>query len=92
MCGSGKLTIMGKRYQFGERLDCHNMAAALLNLAGLLAFVTAVALLVWIRFNPVRWIVLTIFVLMLLCAIIWYLRLDRLEKIAAAHRDVGQNK
>lgn len=92
MCGSGKLTIMGKRYQFGERLNGHNMAAALLNLAGLLAFVTAVTLLVWIRFNPVRWIVLTIFVLMLLCAIIWYLRLDSLEKIAAAHSDVGQNK
>jgi hypothetical protein len=89
MCGSGKLTIMGKRYQFGKRLDRHNMAAALLNLAGLLAFVTAVTLLVWIRFNPVRKIVVTVFGLMLLCAIIWYLRLDRLEKIAAAHCDVG---
>jgi len=92
MCGSGKLTIMGKRYQFGERLDWHNMAAALLNLAGLLAFVAAVILLVWIRFNPVRWFVVAIFGLMLPCALIWYLRLERLEKIAAALRDVGQNK
>jgi L-asparagine transporter-like permease len=92
MCGSGKLTIMGKRHQFGERLDWHNMAAAYFNLAGLLAFVTAVILLVWIRFNPVRWIVVSIFALMLLCAIIWYLRLDRLERIAAADSDVGQNK
>jgi hypothetical protein len=92
MCGSGKLTIMGKRYQFEERLDSHNMAAALLNLAGLLAFVSAVILLVWIRFNPVRWIVIGIFGLMLPCALIWYLKLERLEKIAAAQRDAGQNK
>jgi hypothetical protein len=91
MCGSGKLTIMGKRYQFGQRLDSHNMTAACLNLAGLLAFVTAVVLLVWIRFNPVRWIVLPVFGLMLLCAIIWYLKLDRLERIAAAQADVEQN-
>jgi hypothetical protein len=92
MCGSGKLTIMGKRYQFEERLDSHNMAAALLNLAGLLAFVSAVILLVWIRFNPVRWMVIGIFGLMLPCALIWYLKLERLEKIAAAQRDAGQNK
>src|SRR4029078_10658811 len=32
MCGSGKLTIMGKRYVFAKRLDSHNMTAACFNL------------------------------------------------------------
>src|SRR5256885_13527025 len=45
LCGSGKLSIMGKRHQFGEELDGDNFTAACLNLAGLLAFVTAVSLL-----------------------------------------------
>jgi hypothetical protein len=49
LCGSGKLSIMGKRHQFGEELDDDNLTAACLNLAGLLAVVTAVNLLVWIK-------------------------------------------
>ena len=89
LCGSGKLTIMGKRHQFGERLNLNNMAAAYLNLGGLLAFVTAVNLLVWIKFRPVSMFVTIIFVSMILAAFFWNFRLDRITK---AHRDVGQNK
>ena len=88
---SGKLTIMGKRHQFGEHLNGDNMAAAYLNLAGLLAFVTAVNLLVWIKFRPMSLIVTIIFGLMLLGAIIWHFRLERITD-KYGNRDVGQNK
>jgi hypothetical protein len=94
LCGSGKLSIMGKRYQFGKRLDRHNMVAALLNLFGLLAFVTAVNLLVWIKLGSrVSFSVNIVFGLMIVFAITWFLRLERIEKAerlkktAAAHRN-----
>ena len=90
LCGSGKLSIMGKRHQLGERLYRHNMAAAYLNLGGLLAFVIAVNLLVWIKLGwAMSLFVNFIFVSMLLGAAIWH---STLERITDAHRDVGQNK
>jgi hypothetical protein len=93
LCGSGKLSIMGKRHQFGEELDGDNMTAACLNLAGLLAFVTAVNLLVWIKLGwRMSLSVNVIFGSMVVVAFIWYLRLEdfeRLKRIAAAtHRPV----
>jgi hypothetical protein len=78
LCGSGKLNIMAKRHQFGERLNHHNLLAAYLNLFGLLAFATAVNLLVWIKFRPVSRIVTIVFGLMLLGAIIWNFTLERM--------------
>jgi hypothetical protein len=88
LCGSGKLSIMGKRHQFGEHLTGNNLKAAYLNLFGLLAFVLAVNILVWIKFGwPVRMIVLSIFGLMVVVAYIWHLKLERLTD---AHRDVEE--
>jgi hypothetical protein len=88
LCGSGKLSIMGKRHQFGERLYRHNMAAAYLNLGGLLAFVTAVNLLVWIKLGWAMSLFINfIFVSMLLGAAIWNYRLERLTRRLS---DVGQ--
>jgi hypothetical protein len=91
LVGSGKLTIMEKRYRFGERLNRDHMAAAYLNLAGLVAFVIAVNFLVWIKFRPVSWIVTIIFGLMLLGGVIWDFRLERLERITKkyGHPDLG---
>ena len=90
LCGSGKLSIMGKRHQFGEHLIGNNLKAAYLNLFGLFAFVIAVNLLVWIKFSwPVSLSINIIFVLMLVGASIWNFRLERLTD---AHRDAGQNK
>ena len=99
LCGSGKLSIMGKRYQFGEQLDGDNWVAALLNLTGLLAFVTAVNLLVWIKLGRrVSLSVNIVFGSMIVAAFFWYLRLENLEKlktlekIAAANSDVKPNE
>ena len=79
LCGSGKLSIMGKRHHFGERLYLHNMAAAYLNLGGLLAFVVAVNLLVWIKLGwAMSLFVNFVFMSMLLGAAIWNHRLERL--------------
>jgi hypothetical protein len=90
LCGSGKLSIMGKRHQFGQHLNSNNLRAAYLNLFGLLAFVIAVNLLVWIKFSwPVRVIVFMIFVWMVVDAIIWNRKLERLTQ---THRDVAQTK
>ena len=89
LCGSGKLSIMGKRHQFGERLYPHNMAAAYLNLGGLLAFVIAVNLLVWIKLGwAMSLFVNFVFVSMLVGAAIWNYRLERLTQQLS---DVGQN-
>ena len=89
LVGSGKLTIMEKRYQFGERLNRDHMTAAYLNLFGLLAFVTAVDLLVWIKFRPVSLIVTIIFGLMLLGAVIWDFKLERLERLERITKKYG---
>lgn len=90
LCGSGKLAIMGKRHQFGEDLNGNNLKAAYLNLFGLLAFVAAVNILVWIKFSwPVSLFVNIIFGLMLVVAAIWN---SKLERLTDAHRDVGQKK
>jgi uncharacterized membrane protein YqjE len=85
LVGSGKLSIMEKRHQFGGRLNRDHMVAAYLNLFGLLAFVTAVNLLVWIKFRRVSLIVTIIFGLMLLGGVIWDFRLERLERITAKY-------
>ena len=88
LCGSGKLSIMGKRHQFGEGLYRHNMAAAYLNLAGLLAFVIAVNLLVWIKLGwAMSLFVNVVFGSMLVGAAIWNNRLERLTRRLS---DVGQ--
>ena len=89
LCGSGKLSIMGKRHQFGERLYRHNMAAAYLNLGGLLAFVLAVNLLVWIKLGWVmRVFVHLIFLSMVVGAAIWN---STLERITNAQMKAEQN-
>ena len=81
LCGSGKLSIMGKRHQFGDLLYRHNMAAAYLNLGGLLAFVIAVNLLVWIKLGWAMSLVVNfVFGSMLLGAAIWEYRLERLTR------------
>ena len=90
LCGSGKLSIMGKRHQFGEHLTSNNLNAAYLNLFGLFAFVMAVNILAWIKFSwPVSLSINIIFGVMLVFASIWNFRLERLTR---THRDVGQNK
>jgi hypothetical protein len=88
LCGSGKLSIMGKRHQFGDRLYGHNMAAAYLNLFGLLAFVIAVNLLVRIKLGwAMSLFVHFVFGSMLLGAYIWNNRLERLTRQLS---DVGE--
>ena len=88
LCGSGKLSIMEKRHQFGDRLYNHHMAAAYLNLAGLLAFVLAVNLLVWIKLGlAMSLFVNFVFASMLVGAAIWE---HKLEKLPDELGDVGQ--
>ena len=88
LCGSGKLSIMEKRHRFGERLYLHHMAAAYLNLGGLLAFVVAVNLLVWIKLGRAMSLFVNfVFASMLVGAAIWNYRLERLTQRLS---DVGQ--
>jgi hypothetical protein len=81
LCGSGKLSIMGKRHQFGEWLYSHNMAAAYLNLGGLLAFVVAVNLLVWIKLGRAMSLFVNfVFLVMVVGAAIWEHKLEKLTQ------------
>ena len=79
--GSGKLSYMDKRHQFGERLDRHKMAAAYVNMLGLMAFVTALNLLAWIKLGRAMSLFINFFsVSVLLGAFIWHTWLERLTR------------